>query len=275
MKITSKLQGGIGNQLFQISIAYAYSKELNCDYVFLLNEFAGCRQGNHPSLYYNNVFSKIKFDNEIKEDDRVTINENGYGYNDLKNVIPKNRGLVILNGYFQSEKYFEKYRKEIKELFTPTEGMINFLKNNSNIFERFPDILNENNCFIGVRRGDYITYSDFHLPCGMNYYNKAMNKINSNKYYILSDDFDWCKKNLVGDQYIFLDNIDKDYIQLYLISLFKNYIISNSTFYWWGSYLSIHENKNIMAPDKWIKCDNHESIYRNDMTIIQRIVETI
>ena len=186
---------------------------------------------------------------------------------------------MSFKGYFQSDHYFNEYSSEIKELFTPYGGIVSYLKKNSDIFSTFPELESTNDyCFIGVRRGDYITYSDVHNPCGMTFYNGAMSHMQKERYYILSDDVEWCKEKFVGNQFRFFE-IKDDLIQLFASCLFKNYIISNSTFYWWGSFLSIYDSPRIIAPDKWlfgkdVTPDKYYTIYRKSMEILERPIET-
>jgi hypothetical protein len=101
--------------------------------------------------------------------------------------------------------------------------------------------------------------------------------MNKKKYYIISDDIAWCKQKFPGEKFVYMD-IKEDKNMLLTMALFKNYIISNSTFYWWGSFLSIYDKPRIIAPDKWIFKDSQKeqywSIYRKDMEIIERPVET-
>jgi len=310
--LTAELCGGIGNQLFQIATAYAYSKRTMKKLCFRKFQFNGCRQGSHPTKYYNNLFEKLNFIDNI-----VNINivkEKGFSYQDIIDDIHKfaNKNISI-SGYFQSENYFKQYKKEIVNLFTPSIckentlrdifveqmglqrniAIVNFLKLNSNIFNNFPELLSniDNFVFIGVRRGDYITYAHCHNPCGMDYYNKAINLFNSSEhnttYYIMSDDLEWCKEKFISDnersryipseshsvcEYKFLD-IKDDLEALLVITLFKNYIIGNSSFHWWGSYLSIYEDIKIVAPDKWVNEAGYQSIYRDEMCVIERLVE--
>lgn len=282
---TIELSGGIGNQLFQIAFLYSMSTKLNTPYKLFYNQFAGCRQGSHPSKYYNNIFEKLKFeDDKIVQSYSIYNEKNWYFYPIIDDInklvkISTEQSLVIkFTGSYQSENYFKEYSKEIKDLFTPQIGIINYLKKNTNILNNFPELIDDNDfCFIGVRRGDYVTYSHYHNPCGMVYFIKAMEKMNKNKYYIMSDDLKWIKDNFKGDKYVYLD-IKDDLESFLTICLFKNYIISNSTFHWWGSYLSIYNNPRIIAPDKWlfgehIEKEKYWSIYRDGMEIIERIIE--
>ena len=108
----------------------------------------------------------------------------------------------------------------------------------------------------------------------MTYYNEALSKMNKKKYYILSDDIEWCKKKFQGDKFVYMEMyINEDKYMLLTLALFKNYIISNSTFYWWGSFLSIYENTRIIAPDKWVSKDKYWSVYRKNMEVIERPIE--
>lgn len=280
--ITSKLYGGIGNQLFQIAIAFANALKYETQFKIENPKDFVCGQGNHPSVYKDSIYKKIEFI-DILESHHI-IKEVGGGIfqpvnidDVLKYDIPQT---ILFDGYFQSERYFYQYSPQIKELFTPEEGIIQFLEKNSNIFVKFPELREDNDyCFIGIRRGDYLKAASIHNPCGMTYFNNAINMMNKKVYYITSDDYEWARKNFVGDNFKFLD-IGNDIIQLYAACLFKNYIISNSSFHWWGSFLSIYDSPRIIAPDKWIThgtgvCSFGSIIYRDCMEVIERPVETV
>ena len=64
---------------------------------------------------------------------------------------------------------------------------------------------------------------------------------------IFSDDLSWCKQNFVGERYIFINEID--YISLYLMTKMKYHINANSSFSWWGAWLS--EDNNAIVPKEW------------------------
>jgi len=109
-KITSILQDGLGNTLFQIAAAYAYGLDHGHQFELYDNLYIPC---NHPSLnsYRDNIFSNIKISKN---------NDQFYKYDELSfcfNEIPKLDNNLILHGYFQSEKYFLKHKQKIQNLF--------------------------------------------------------------------------------------------------------------------------------------------------------------
>jgi len=265
MLVSSVLKGGIGNQLFQIATVYALSKELQCEYAYLRDAFEGCGQGNHPRMYYDNVFRKVRFVDSWGERRPSYLRERTFAYHKLDVT----SDMTLLDGYFQSERYFKRYKDDIIRLFTPDEGVVSYLHTHTDVFERFPDILHDANCFLGVRRGDYLNHKHIHLPCDKAYFDDAMDRVCAKKYFVMSDDLAWCKEHFQGPQFVFID-IEADYVLLYVMALFRRYIISNSTFHWWGSYLSIHKDKIVIAPKRWINIQGHESIYRDDMTVLDR-----
>jgi len=278
--ITCKLTGGLGNQLFEVANAYALARHFDVSFGLLDGQFAGAGTGNHPSKYYSNLFQKV---NRIHADrPLITVKESTWTYTDLRPIVKpllSPSTLLQLDGYFQSDQYFLDYAKEIRQLFTPEESIQGWLKTHSTIFQSYPELfeLNSDFCFIGVRRGDYITKANFHNPCGPDYFQKAMTVLPATRYYIGSDDIAWCREHFKGDQFVFFDIAD-DLVQFFVGCLFKNYIIANSTFHWWMSFLSVYETPRIVAPDKWIfgpnvQLSEYYTIYRKGMQVIQRQIE--
>lgn len=281
--ITTNIMGGLGNQLFQIAHAYVYSLKYSTQFMIDRSLAFYCGQGQHPSNYANSIYKKIMFIHSFDHINHI-FKEYDWGnycnFEQVNNIISSNIPQVIkFDGYFQSDRYFGEYASKVKELFTPEGGIISYIEQNSDFFNHFPELKEPNDfCFIGIRRGDYVSRSQVHNPCGMTYFNKAMNMMNKKMYYISTDDYEWAKKNFTGDNIKFLD-IDNHTIQFYSLCLFKNYIISNSTYHWWASFLSIYDNPRIIAPDKWITLGTTtysagSNIYRKDMEIIERPVET-
>jgi hypothetical protein len=89
-----------------------------------------------------------------------------------------------------------------------------------------------------------------------------MTKIN--RFLIFSDDIEWCKKNFNSDDFYFVEG-NKDIEDLFLMTLCKNHIISNSSFSWWGSWLCENDKKIIIAPNRWFS-EESSTIYKDVYT---------
>ena len=276
--ITCNLMGGIGNQLFQIATAYATSRHLDVSFCIIDQQFAGAGTGSHPSKYYTSLFQRVPR-SQVRPTKRYA--EPKWTYTSLVEPVKAllSPGTVLqLDGYFQSDQYFLDYSQEIKQLFTPEGGIHEWLKTNTDVFKIWPELFEDHDfCFIGVRRGDYVAKAYFHNPCGSDYYQKALKALPATKYYIGSDDIAWCKEHFIGPQYVFFD-IQDDLTQLLVGCLFKNYIIANSTFHWWMSFLSVFDEPHIVAPDKWVfgptvQLHEYSTIYRKGMKVLERLIE--
>jgi hypothetical protein len=103
---------------------------------------------------------------------------------------------------------------------------------------------------IHIRRGDYLRFPDHHPILPIEYYKTAIDYFKADNVFVFSDDIDWCKSNIIGDNIIYIEN-EKDYIEMYLMSLCENNIISNSSFSWWGAWLNENKNKKVIGPKLW------------------------
>lgn len=270
--LTIILQGGLGNQLFQIATAYALALKNSLD---IKINVRGYRNS------FDRKFELHKFPNVKK----VTVLENNplriffllvlkkistilgfYKQNKFEsspfvfNKILFNRDLsqsTSLIGYFQSEKYFINEKKKIYNLFK-------FPLNKNNLVKLYlKKIKSSNAVAIHFRGGDYITNlttKNFHGNLSLNYYLKSLKYINtqikSPRFFVFSDDTNFIKeisliKNL---KYTYVD-IKSAFDSLYLMSKCKHYIIANSSFSWWGAWLSKNDNKIICAPKNWVKAN--------------------
>ena len=138
-----------------------------------------------------------------------------------------------IDHYFQDPKFFKEHEDEVLEIFRqgiPSET----------------DMV-----AIHVRRGDYLNVSSrVHPTLLIKYYEDALSHLsNDMKVLIFSDDLKWCKENFIDDRYVFIDEID--YISIYLMSKMKYHIIANSSFSWWGAWMSEYEDKIIITPKMW------------------------
>jgi hypothetical protein len=248
------LKGGLGNMLFQIAAGFSFSIKNNTKLGFLnLNDhlnYLNLDNTYNKKLNYSYDYLKLnQFKiNDINVDKSITYNTYEYPFEFIDFIPPDNS---IINGFFQSEKYFNDNRNEILNYFQPTQYILNCLKKY--------DFVKYKTTSIHIRRGDYLNNKDLHTVQSIDYFNFAIEtlKEKTEKYIIFSDDIDWCKLNFIGDQFIFIEN-EKDYNELYLMSLCDNNIISNSSFGWWGAWMNKNNNKIVIAPEKWFGPANYQ-----------------
>ena len=92
----------------------------------------------------------------------------------------------------------------------------------------------------------------------MKYYEEALNQFDSDRQVIIfSDDTDWCKQQPLfeGDRFLVCEG-GGPYTDLYMMSKCDDFIIANSTFSWWGAWLSHNEDKLVIYPDRWFGPNN-------------------
>lgn len=247
-RVKVKLVGGLCNYIFQIAAAYAYSLKHNKQLVLTSNDSVVIHK--HVSEYTDNILNKVSIVENISNNNFVVYKEAGFHYTE----IPPINSDVLLDGYFQSEKYFLEYKNEIKDLFSYPENIFN------DIVLKFKEkyelnILDDsiNYCSMHVRRGDYLKSPNHHPSQDVSYYMKALKKMPKDSLcLIFSDDIKWCKENFpeIPGKFIFVEG-NKDYEDLLLMSLCKNNIICNSTFSWWAAWLNKNENKIVIMPKNW------------------------
>jgi len=152
---------------------------------------------------------------------------------------------VSLQGYFQTEKYFKHIESEIREDFAFKNEVLSPCKD---MVESV-----ENPIALHIRRGDYVKNSDNHPVCSMEYYKAALDHFDSDRNVIVfSDDPMWChdEGTFADDRFIISENEDNR-VDLCLMSLCNDFIIANSTYSWWGAWLSSNKDKKVIAPSQW------------------------
>ena len=254
-KVTVRMVGGLGNFMFQISAAYAYACKYNKELVISnQNSFIVHRP---LSSYSNNILKEIEIQQYISNlGDYHRYVEPSFAYKEL----PYIEGNVILDGFFQSEKYFKDYEEEIKNLFNYTRTPIKGLA-------QTPEVSGKNTCSIHVRRGDFLHKQSHHPIQTLEYYLEAMSFFSKDTIFLISsDDHQWCTKTFTPDKgsFLFVEPIN-DYNDISIMSLCDNNIIANSTFSWWGAWLNPSETKTVIAPKQWFGVGyagtNTEDIY--------------
>ncbi len=248
--ITVVIQGGLGNQLFQYAYAKALratGREVQLDISFYANAGHGKYTKQSLGIINFNIGTSIptttvhheqtflkKILSRIDPDRRVRFIP-----------IDKNKDNYISDGYYTTEKYFSSIREALQRELV--------LKEKSEAYKLFEQkILSAKKpLMIHARRGDYLTSTGFTI-LDKDYYQRALELFDSDcELFGFSDDPLWLQ-GAIGRQIMMVSgNGFKDYEELSLMSLGQNFIIANSTFSWWGAWLSQHKDKKVVAPQKW------------------------
>lgn len=148
----------------------------------------------------------------------------------LAYIYAKMRDGVIPDVYVQDPKYFDKYRPEIKKMF------------GADVPSKTDRVA------IHVRRGDYVNNPFYVDLTQTDYYEKALAEFPNEKFLVFSDDIEWCKDYFIGDEYEFSEKLDMEAMNE--MASCKGHIIANSSFSWWGAYISPY-SKKIVYPSLW------------------------
>lgn len=273
--IIVRLQGGMGNQMFQYalgrSLAIKNNVPLGLDLTFLLDRtpipnftFRDYQLNNFtieativekkdiPFLYRKyNLGIFMRYIDFVRRKCFFTRGKEKKNYH-FDSAILELGPNAYLEGWWQNPKYFENIEDVLRKDFT--------LKNSlpPNIKNLIETIKKENSLCIHIRRGDYVG-NMYHEVVNKEYYDKAIDKIKSltniEKIYVFSDDIKWCEENMkfefptmfVGDEYAGANAEG----HMVLMSSCNNFIIPNSSFSWWGAWLAENPNKIVVAPKQW------------------------
>ena len=272
--ITCQIMGGLGNQLFQICTTIAYAIQQKQSFGFVYSPFSiGMTK---RSTYWDDLLFNLKKYTYLSLDKQERmIRETGFHYTELPNLFPpiNDDATILLYGYFQSPKYFQKEWNQIHE-------MIDFDELKIKIRTKIQPLLSltdlQNTISMHFRMGDYKLVPDCYEILTLEYYEKSirfiLNKIKKREkksgkskssknilYFCEDKDHQYVIPMIEKLKYIFphlnfmkVDNdLWEDWEQMLLMSYCKYNIIANSTFSWWGAFLNSNENRIVCYPSIW------------------------
>lgn len=242
--LTIELRGGLGNQLFQfanaLNLSLTYGRairfvmkdnyrnfELKSLGIKEANPYRVLIQGQNLNLVHS-IESKFPVA-------QVAYEESSFRFRKLE----LDQKVNVITGYYQSPKYFEKYKVEIS----------NFLRQN---FKIESNEESNGEVVVHVRLGDMaqnLQTNSFHGIVSEKYLLKAIKKLNYRSVLVVTE-----SPELLKDLYPqFFQVIDKVVSQsniqdFQLIAGASRIVISNSTFSWWAAFLS---NAEVVAPRNW------------------------
>ena len=249
--------GRLGNQMFQYASMRGIASVKGFDWVVPPENY------DHTANYA--LFETFKMTNVQEKNigfvEGETLKETIHCYDE--NLVDSCSDNTNLDGFFQTEKYFENIADEIRSDFTFKDEYLKPCK-------EFIDSLDTTPIFLHVRRGDAIGKEHYHPVAPMSYYVEALKRFDKDTpCFVFSDDLDWCKSQELfkSDRFLFNDNIERyDYqsmdgsgsmqytllphVDLCLMSLCSGAIIVNSSFSWWGAWLQNSRGK-VIASKPW------------------------
>lgn len=287
--ITVRIKGGLGNQLFQYAIGYALKKESGQELNFNPSFTSNMTPRGYKLPQLNVQYSDVVEDKSLPAKVRILKNkyvnkacrlaQGGeiYRYKGGIYFLEKDESYqagvlklkaenIYIDGYFQSEKYFKKYREELLTQINPSYEPENEYTNALTDVRRFKSVA------VHVRHGDFGKDNNpLHYVLGEQYYHNALKyveeRVEEPEFFWFSDDIDWVKQNFGNHDnfhFVSLHTAHADIDEMMLMKNCHHIITANSTFSWWAAWLNEHEdaiwicpakrygNKE-MIPESWIK----------------------
>lgn len=269
-----KLMGGLGNQMFQYSLARAllangkdvridcsgFQSQAKEDTVrnYELDRFniKVDKASEEEVSHYNNKIQKLLYYIQTITGFKISklLIESEHCY--FPQITQMDEKYLI--GYWQSEKYFTSIRDKLIQDFSFDDIQLS----EKNVQLRNEILSVKNPVAVHIRGGDYNNSNNRSIYgniCTAEYYHKAFEYIESRLddviYYLFTNDLEWAKQiiSLNTPQVKVVDwNIGEDsWIDMYIMSLCKHNIIANSSFSWWSAWLNQNQDKIVIAPKRW------------------------
>ena len=273
--VITRLNGGLGNQLFQYAAGRGLADRLHVPLKLDLSEFETYKLRGFELDKFN-IEAEVANPTEISCVDvhpskinryrsRLAIycgytlpffafKEKSFKYDKLFEQISKP---VYLDGYWQSEQYFNAsdihLRREI--------SLKRSLDKTSEEIQK--EISKYSSVSLHIRRGDYVTNPSaaiVHGVCSLDYYDAAIQliatQVNKPFFFVFSDDPQWAKENLKMSHpvhFVEANGPDRGVEDMWLMKSCNHHIIANSSFSWWAAWLNSKPGKIVIAPRIWFR----------------------
>lgn len=260
-KVVVKLQGGLGNQMFQYATGLAIARRTNSQLILNLSFLLD--RSPRPDFVFRDFdlpIFKLAPDCQVARDGSAyakslqSVTEKHFHFDPEILALGPN---VYLDGYWQSPRYFESILDEVRQSFQFVSEM------GLEARKTLAAIQNCEAVCLNVRRADFVSNPKtraVHGFCGEDYFRAASEriatKVKSPHFFIFSDDIEWCRSaNLTDGLPCTLVSHDlagprfATYLQL--MKSCKHFILPNSTFAWWAAFLSESPNKTVIVPKPW------------------------
>lgn len=273
--IVTKLQGGHSNQLFQYAAGRSLALSLGVDLYMDRQWFGAIAEGDTPRFY---ELDSYRLEQRFIDPGDFTLTEERPKRSKLRSRLARRASPKpvlehyrqkghsfdanvlrladdsYLEGWWQDERYFSRIRATLLdeiELRQPVAGQ------NAEWLRRIEDSVSVS---LHVRRGDYVTNPvtrAFHGVLDASYYGAALGRLveltgeRTLELFVFSNDIDWCRRELqLGQRTSFVEG-NSGPVDMHLMKRCRHHIVANSSFSWWGAWLSDHPGKVVIAPRTW------------------------
>jgi dimeric dUTPase (all-alpha-NTP-PPase superfamily) len=261
--------GGLGNQLFQIFTTISCALSNNHSFGFINVEVLGHGNVTIRYTYWKTLLRELQpflmanYKQPIHVIKEIGFNHSKIPINNINNTNNTNIN-IMLNGYFQSYRYFEENYYRIYKFLK-----LNTLK--QELMDRIGKniIQFENTISMHFRMGDYKKLPHIHPVMSETYYVNALHHIqsfvikeNPVKFTVLY----FCEEEDITEVNRIIKNLKNklpqfdftrgapllaDWEQMIFMSMCHHNIIANSTFSWWAAYLNTWKDKTVCYPSLW------------------------
>ena len=245
------VMGGLGNQLFQVFTAIAYSMRNQIQLILPRNKLDIQKRPSYWTNFLRHLTPLLTNDSPSHF---ITLSEKSHEYTEIP-YIDQN---FTLFGYFQSYKYFEKEFDFICKV-------IHLEEEKNAVREKVDYDISE--CIsLHFRIGDYKNIQNAHPLMPLTYYDRAIHNIIAETgkdewkvlYFYEQQDVNdvepaiqSLKNKYPKMEFVSVDHGLVDYEQMLLMSMCSHNIIANSSFSWWGAYFNANKEKTVCYPSLW------------------------
>ena len=251
--------GRLGNQMFQYAALRGIADKRGYEWKIPPEDY------QHTANY--GLFETFEMSN-VKEENIGFVNGQSVQENDhcfISEFFTECPDDISLDGFFQTEKYFNHISDQIRQDYTFKKGYLEPCK-------QYIDSLDKPPIFLHVRQADNIGREQFHPILPISYFEECLQEFpEDTPCFVFTDDLTWCKSQdyFRQDRFLFNENVQRygyvsmdglgkmqntllPQVDLCLMSLCSGAIIANSSFSWWGAWLQNDRGK-VIAPDpkKW------------------------
>ena len=281
--VCMEIKGGQGNQMYQYALGRYLSLKNNCPLEYEMSYFAGkearafaldkfATVGKPTNKWWVKLYHRLPRGRRLLGKLLPLITERGsWFHQSVKDLTQKD---VYLSGYWSSPKYFDEIKDVLRQDFTcqvPLSENTRTWKKQI-VEDKLPTVS------LHIRRGDYLQTAinrQIYKVMPLAYYQHCLHEL-AKKYgelsvYVFSNDLEWVRENMdFGNNlvhYVTGNNEDHGYEDMILMWECEHHIIANSTFSWWGAYLSTGGGQTF-CPKEWfnIKGDAYDvrDLYPDD-----------